>query len=117
MGQGEQHAVAALLQIDGHVAVAAEFKAQLPWRIEFGDPAPHPVLLIETLRALAGILQLLVTPDELERRSGFQLHLAGGKPLAAKVAVGQIGPDAVDDPSRTPRNISATRRHRPAPPD
>ena len=72
-------------------------EGELAGRIELDDPALHSVLLAEAGRPLAGrIGQLVVAPDEFERRADLHLHLARRQPVAAQVAVGEIGPDALD---------------------
>ena len=40
--------------------------------------------------------ELVVAPDELEGRADLHLHLARRQPLAAQVALREIGPDALD---------------------
>src|SRR5262249_58547571 len=97
MDERELHQVAARLELEGDVAALSRGDDKPPWWIELGDPALHAVLRAETGRALAGWLgELVVAPHQLEGRADRHLHLARGQPLAAQVALGEIGPDALD---------------------
>src|ERR1700730_11424601 len=101
MDYGEQHLVALWLQLEGNVAAAAPGDGELAGRIELGDTALHPVLVGEAGRPLAGwVGQLAVAPDELDGRADPHLHLARRQPLTAQVALGEIGPDALDGPGQ-----------------
>jgi hypothetical protein len=59
------------------------------------------MLLAKSRWWLAGwIGQLIVTPHQLEGRANAQLHVAGGEPFAAQIALREIGPDALDGPGQ-----------------
>ena len=95
--QGQQHLVALRSELDRDVAAVLPGEAELMRRVELGDAALHPVLDGKPRRPLAGrIGQLVVAPDEFERRADFHLHPARRQPLAAQIALREIGPDALD---------------------
>ena len=76
-------------------------EGELSRRIELEYPALQAVLLAEAGRLFARrVRQLAVAPDELERRADLHLHCARGEPLAAQVALGEVGPDALDRPGQ-----------------
>src|SRR3546814_65604 len=98
MDDSEQHLVAARFEVDGHVAVAVPGEGEAARRIAFDDAALHALLVGEAIRMLARrIGELVVAPDQFERRAGPGLYvIAAGQPLAAQPGVGEVLPDALD---------------------
>src|SRR5215510_1277125 len=110
MGDGKQHLVTLWFQLEADVATALPGEGELAGRIDLGDPALHSVLVAEALRSLARrIGQLIVAPEELERRADLQFHLAGGEPLATQFALRQIRPDALDGARQYALNLQRGR--------
>src|SRR5271169_4556068 len=110
MNHGEQHKVARRLELKRDAAGAAPRDGELTGRIELGDSALQPVLLAKSVRSLAGrIAKLAVAPDEFERRADLHLHLTRRQPLAAQVALGEIGPDALDGPGQNALDLERGR--------
>ncbi len=110
MDQGQQHLVAAGFEFERHFA-AAPGERKAARRVEFGDAALHAVLGAEAVGARAGrIGQLVVAPGQFERRVDLQVHVAGGEPLAAEVALREVGPDAFDRAGQQALQAHGARR-------
>src|SRR5204863_3421840 len=98
------------LQFERDSAGAPPGDGELAGRIEFGDAGLHPVLLWMAGRPLAGrIGEFVVAPHEFEGGADLHLHLAGREPLAAQVALGEIGPDTLDRARQTALDLQRGR--------
>ena len=76
MDQGEQHFVALRLQFEGDAAGVSPGEGELARRIKLGDAALQAMLVAKAFRPLAGrIGQLVVAPDQFERRADLHFHL------------------------------------------
>src|SRR3546814_1648229 len=80
-------------------------------RIAFDDAALHALLVGEAIRMLARrIGELVVAPDQFERRAGPGLYvIAAGQPLAAQPGVGEVLPDALDGAGQHALDRKSTR--------
>ena len=97
VGHGEQHLVALRRQIKGDFTHTGPGETEFAQRHQLGHLTGGAGFGAKTLRALAGGgRQLIVAPHQLEAGAHLQGHGAGRQPLAAQVAVGQVGPHPVD---------------------
>src|SRR3546814_20814117 len=95
MDQRQQDPVALLFQFEIDAAGTAPADAQPARRRARGDFALHAVVLGGVVPALAGrLVASAVAPDQLEGSSYLHLHVAGGQPLAAQVAMREEGTPA-----------------------